>query len=87
MAEIHNCGFELLPHPPYSPDQAPSDFFLFPNLKKHLGGQRFSTNDEVKAAVDAYFDSKEESFFFNGLNAWKGRWQKCIKLDGDYVEK
>ncbi|CAK1593061.1 unnamed protein product [Parnassius mnemosyne] len=87
MAEIHNCGFELLPHPPYSPDLAPSDFFLFPNLKKHLGGQRFSTNDEVKAAVDAYFDSKEESFFFNGLNAWKGRWQKCIEVDGDYVEK
>ena len=34
MAEIHNCGFELLPHPPYSPDLAPSDFHLFPNLKK-----------------------------------------------------
>lgn len=28
------CGFEILPHPPYSPDLAPSDFFLFPNLKK-----------------------------------------------------
>ena len=60
MTEIHNCGFELLPYPPYSPDLAPSDFFLFPNLKKHLEWQTFLTNDEVKAAVDAHFDYKEE---------------------------
>jgi len=32
------CGYELLPHPPYSPDLAPSDFYLFPLLKEHLRG-------------------------------------------------
>ena len=37
MAEIHNCGFELWPHPLYSPDLTPSDFHLFPNLKKTHG--------------------------------------------------
>ena len=30
------CGFEILPHPPYSLDMAPSDFYLFPKLKSHL---------------------------------------------------
>ena len=30
MARIHDCGFELVPHPPHSPDLAPSDFHLFP---------------------------------------------------------
>ena len=43
-ARVHTCkiamdavernGYELIPHPPYSPDLAPSDYFLFPNLKK-----------------------------------------------------
>ena len=45
-ARVHTCkvamdavernGYELIPHPAYSPDLAPSDFFLFPNLKKDI---------------------------------------------------
>ena len=37
--------YEILPHPPYSPDLAPSDYFLFPNMKTWLGGKRFSSNE------------------------------------------
>jgi len=36
-------GYELLLHPAYSPDLAPCDYFLFPNLKKWFGGKRFIT--------------------------------------------
>ncbi|CAG4977612.1 unnamed protein product [Parnassius apollo] len=36
MAAIQETGFELLEHPPYSPDLAPSDFYLFPRLKERL---------------------------------------------------
>jgi histone-lysine N-methyltransferase SETMAR len=36
---VADCGYELLPHPPYSPDMAPSDYYLFPNLKLNLGAQ------------------------------------------------
>nr|CAH7735858.1 unnamed protein product [Callosobruchus chinensis] len=42
--------WKLLDHAPYSRDLAPSDFHLFPKLKQHLGGQRFSTDEEVKEA-------------------------------------
>ena len=35
-AAIHQSGFEELNHPPYSPDLAPSDYFLFANLKREL---------------------------------------------------
>ena len=41
MAKIHELGFELLPHPPYSPDLASSDFFLFSDLKRMLAGTKF----------------------------------------------
>ena len=56
MAKIAELKYDLLHHPPYSPDLAPSDFHLFPNLKKILGGERFSLDDELKAAVNSYFE-------------------------------
>ena len=36
MAAVHDCGFESVDHPPYSPDMVPSDYFLFPNMKKKI---------------------------------------------------
>jgi hypothetical protein len=42
---LNSWGWEILPHPPYSLDLAPSDFHLFPNMKKHLRCQRFHSND------------------------------------------
>ena len=50
------------PHPPCSPDLAPSDYWLFADLKKMLQGQRFGSNEEVIAETEAYFKSKDESF-------------------------
>jgi hypothetical protein len=38
---LKDLHYELLKHPPYSPDLAPSDFYLFPKLKLFLTGQRF----------------------------------------------
>ena len=73
MATIHQCGFEIVPHPPYSPDLAPSDYHLFPNLKKHIGGMRFSTDDHVMSAVEGYFGSLQKPFFWEGINKLKHR--------------
>lgn len=87
MAKIKQLRYELLPHPPYSPDLAPCDFFLFPNLKKWLGGKRFRSNDEVIAATEAYFNDFPKSYFLDGLLKLEYRWNKCKELKGDYVEK
>ena len=38
MSTVHDCGFELIDYLPYSPDLASSDYFLLPNMKKHLAG-------------------------------------------------
>jgi len=81
------CNFELLPHPAYSPDLAPSDFYLFPKLKSELAGQRYSSNGEVESAVNGYLDTLPPSFFLEGLEMLQKRWAKCISLKGDYVEK
>ena len=48
-----------LPHPAYSSDLAPSDFFLFPNLKKDIHGRHFRSNEEVVVAVEEWVRDKD----------------------------
>ena len=61
MAKIMELKFELLQYPPFSRDLVSSDFFLFSNLKKCLGRQRFTSNEEVIAQTDAYFEDHLKS--------------------------
>ena len=87
MAAIHDCGFKLIEHPPYSPDLAPSDFHLFPKLKTAISGTQFQSDDDVIHAVDEFLNGQEKDFFKSGTEALKHLWQKCIDTEGDYVEK
>jgi transposase len=77
--KITEWRFELLAHPPYSPDLGPSDFHLFPKLKKFLAGKRFRSNEEVINAVNTYFEALEESHFREGIEKLEKRWTKCRK--------
>jgi len=77
----------VVPHPPYSPDLAPSDFWLFPELKEVLKGQHFSSDAKVEAAVLKWISSQQETFFMDRMNIGIERLKKCVALNGDYVEK
>lgn len=87
VASAHNCGFQLLDHPAYSPDLAPSDFYLFPTIKRELRGKIFDSDDEVIDAVEDILGEKDEEFFKNGIYKLEDRWTRCVEKDGDYVEK
>ena len=71
QAAIRECKFEQLNDPPYSPDLAPSDHYLFRNLKSHLGGTRFRDDDELKAATEAWFEDQIDDFYFKGIDSLK----------------
>jgi hypothetical protein len=79
--------FEVLNHPPYSPDLAPSDFHLFGPMKEHLRGQKFADDNEVIEAVQSWLKATPESFFLEGIRKLVERWTKCVTKQGDYVEK
>jgi histone-lysine N-methyltransferase SETMAR len=87
MGKLRDLHYELLEHPPYSPDLAASDFSLFPKLKLFLAGQRFSSNQEAIAAVRRYFVYFTKNHYRDGIMALQHHWNKCISLKGDYVEK
>jgi len=87
MAKFKELKYELLEHPPYSPDLAPSDFYLFPNLKRFLRGKDFLSDEEVIAAVEGYFEGLPENHFREGIHELENRWQKCIELKEEYIEE
>ncbi|GFS24455.1 transposase [Elysia marginata] len=84
---LQQLELPTIPHPPYSPDLAPSDFFLFPLLKKHLKGNHNETDPEVEADVRSWCRSQTPEFFADGMRKLVQRWRLCIECDGDYVEK
>jgi histone-lysine N-methyltransferase SETMAR len=69
MGKLSDLHYELLGHPPYSPDLAPSDFCLFPKLKLFLAGQRFSSNQEAIAAVEGYVADLLKNHYRDGIMA------------------
>ena len=87
QAKKHELGCELLPHPPYSPDLAPSDYYLFPNLKRWLCGMRFESNEEVEWDSEGYFGGFNKSYYLKGIEKLKDRWTRCIELKREYIEK
>ena len=87
MATAKECGFELLEHPPYSPDLAPSDYYLFPKLKSVLRGRCFETDNDVIDAVDDFLTGQNSSFYYDGIAKLDERWHKCVEAKGDYIEK
>ena len=96
-ARVHTCkvamdavernGYELIPHPAYSPDLAPSDCFLFPYLKKDIRGLHFRSDEEVVTAAEEGVNGKYPDIFSSGLMALEHRWSKCITLEGNYIKK
>ena len=84
-AKLHELNFELLSHPPYSPDLAPSDYWLFADLKRMLQGNRFGSNEEVISEKVAYVEAKDNLFYKKDIELFKKGWNQCFTLEGDYV--
>jgi [histone H3]-lysine36 N-dimethyltransferase SETMAR len=78
--------WEVLPHPPYSPDLAPSDYHLFSSMGHALAEQHFDSYEEVENWVTQWFASKEEQFFWRGIHKLPERWSKCVESEGNYFE-
>jgi hypothetical protein len=80
---IATFSWERLDHAPYSPNLVPSDFHFFPTLKRTLEGHRFTTNEDAEEAVW----TQATDFYQQGFLKLVERWDKCINVSGNYVEK
>ena len=75
-------GIETVPQPPYSPDLAPCDFWLFPKLR----GCRYETIEEMKEAVTKVIDMLKQEDFHRAFQKFLECYNKCIAAGGDYFE-
>jgi len=76
----------IVPQPPYSPDFAPADFFLFPKLKSSLKGRRFQTVGDIEETSTRDLRAIPQNTFQDALQNWKKRWELCINSGGEYFE-
>ncbi len=87
MLELAVLGFQVLDHPPYSPDLAPMDFRVFPELKASLRGRKFTNLQELRRATRDAIRSFDPQWYKETFAMWVSRHRKCVSVNGDYVEK
>jgi hypothetical protein len=76
----------VISHPPYSPDLAPCDFFLFPNMKFKLNEHQFDTIEEIQAELQTVLDTLTEKNFQEAFQKWRRWWDQSLHEGGNYFE-
>jgi histone-lysine N-methyltransferase SETMAR len=79
-------GIELLPHPAFSPDLDPSDYYLFHSMAQFLRGKKFQSVADVEVAVEEFFASKDKEWFYQAFKELAEKWVKTIEHEGLYFE-
>ena len=85
--KLRELGFNVLPHPTYSPDLSPCDYYLFSPFKASLKGQNFNSSNEINTAIEQWFENKAIAFFDKGIKCLPDRWQRCIDANGCYFNR
>jgi histone-lysine N-methyltransferase SETMAR len=86
MEQLQHSGFKKMDHPPYSPDLAPSDFFLFGYLKEQLKGRSFSEEEELLSALSELMSEIPPDMILRVFEDWDRRLRLCLQRKGEYVE-
>jgi len=83
---LEKYGWQVLPHPPYSPEMSPPDFDLFPKLKKPLRGKNFRSTEETSNEVTWVIRRINNEGVLTGIQDLPKRRTTVIKHNGDYIE-
>jgi histone-lysine N-methyltransferase SETMAR len=78
---------ELLPHPAFSPDLEPSDYYLFLSMAQFLRGNKmFQSVADVEVAVEECFASNDKEWFYQAFKELPEKWVKATEHEGLYSE-
>ena len=85
-AILEEEGIEVLKHPPYSPDLAPSDYWLFSDMKSQLRGRKFGSRSALGTAIYQYGKKTPTQSFRRAIQDLIKRWDRCVRMQGEFVE-
>ena len=83
--KLLRLDWEAMLYPPYSPNLAPSDYYLFRSLQNSLNGKTFNDDEAMKSHMVQFFAEKYQTFYERGIMKLPERWQKVIKQNGKYI--
>ena len=83
--KLLQLGWEVLIHPPYSPDIAPLNFHLLRSLQNSLNRKNFNTLEDCKRHLEQFFAQKDKKFWEDGIMKLPEKWQKLVEQKGEYV--
>ena len=83
--KLLRLDWEVMLHLPYSPDLAPSDYYLFGSLQNSLNGKTFNYDEAMKSHLVQFFANKNQKFYERGIMKLLERWQKVIEQNGKYI--
>ena len=84
LLKINKFGYEVLPHPRYSPDLSPTDYHFFKHLDNFLQIKCF--HNQQDAENSEFFESQSMHFYTTGTNKLISHWQKCVDCNGSYFD-
>jgi hypothetical protein len=84
-AAVQELDWEILPHPSYSPDLAPSDYHLFRSLSDNLQGVSFNNDAELQNWLDEFFTAKPADFFKRWTESLPERREAVVNKGGAYI--
>ena len=78
---------QLVTHPPYSPDLAPCDWFLFPSVKRQSKGKQFQNAVNARAFIEGVILDLTQSTKSGVIDSWFERMVKCVQAEGGFFQK
>jgi hypothetical protein len=74
------------PQPPFSPDLAPSDFYLSGQLKTTLMRSVFENEHELSGGIMRVLDRITDGELESVFEEWVAKLEFCIHRGGEYVD-
>jgi len=85
VIQIQDFKLEVLPHPPYLPHLAPSDFLLFWLVKDVLRVRNFRSDEEVEEAERDCL-AQQPKYLYRGICVRGEGWKRSVERDGDSID-
>ena len=83
--KLLELGWDVLSHPPNSPDLAISNVYLFHSMQACLDDKVFNVVGDVKLHLTEFFNNRSQEFYTHGIMTLPERWQKVIDKSGQYI--
>jgi len=83
--KLRELGWEVLMHPPYSPDLTPSDYHLFLSMANNFASEKFASREACENRLSQFFANRDEGFYERGIMELPSKWQQVIEQNGAYL--